>query len=495
MPLTLALMARDRYIWTMETHAAPTPLSPPTGRGLPLALARLGDERLARLVARGNERAFAVLYERHHQVLYRYCRSIVRDDTDAQDALQSTFAGALVALRRSARDAPLRPWLFRIAHNEAVSLLRRRRPVVELSEAVPLTTPSAADRAFERDRLTSLVSDLGELGERQRSALVMRELSGLSHEEIALALGTSAGAAKQAIFEARQALLELGEGRAMACEEVRRKISDGDRRVLRTRRLRAHLRDCAGCADFAAAIPARRSDLQALAPPLAPLAASGVLAHLIGAGSGHGAGGTGWVLAGATGKSAGAALAVKAVVGVVILTTATVGVTSILKPAAHHRRAAVSTGAAGGRAPGVASPGKHAGGVIIGRHQPLPGGAAAASSHSHATLGRSVTAHGRGSSATHVSPATHRGRLRHQPVRHAPRSRRGAARSGAGGSRALAHRKSGSHAGAGASSGASGNTGQVPGAQARTQRESEAAASSTTATPAPPTPQRGSATG
>jgi hypothetical protein len=48
-----------------------------------VGLACLGDERLARLVARGNEAAFTVLYERYHQALYRYCRSIVRDDIDA----------------------------------------------------------------------------------------------------------------------------------------------------------------------------------------------------------------------------------------------------------------------------------------------------------------------------------------------------------------------------------------------------------------------------
>src|SRR5579859_5704751 len=80
-------------------------------------LSRLGDERLARLVAGGNDRAFCALYERYHQRLYRHCRSIVRDDADAQDALQSAFAAALVALRRGQRRAPVRPWLFRIAHN------------------------------------------------------------------------------------------------------------------------------------------------------------------------------------------------------------------------------------------------------------------------------------------------------------------------------------------------------------------------------------------
>src|SRR5881227_3223340 len=88
---------------------------------MPGHLALLGDERLARLVTAGHARAFAVVYERHHQALYRYCRSILRHDADAQDALQSTFAAALAALSRGQRDAPIRPWFFRIAHNEAVS--------------------------------------------------------------------------------------------------------------------------------------------------------------------------------------------------------------------------------------------------------------------------------------------------------------------------------------------------------------------------------------
>src|SRR5512142_2508170 len=98
-------------------------------RGAPFGL--LGDERLVRLAAAGHERAFAIVYERHHQALYRYCRSILRNDADAQDALQSTFTAAFAALGRGSPDAPIRPWLFRIAHNEAVSALRRRRPSVE----------------------------------------------------------------------------------------------------------------------------------------------------------------------------------------------------------------------------------------------------------------------------------------------------------------------------------------------------------------------------
>ena len=191
---------------------------------------------------------------------------MLHDDADAQDALQSTFTSALVALRAGRRDAPLRPWLFRIAHNEAISLIRRRRVDghgEELSESLLPSVPSAADKAGARARLSLLVADLTHLPDRQRGALVMRELCGLSHEEIAVALGTSTTAAKQAIFEARTALSELAEGRATTCEEIRGRLSEQDGRVLRNRRLRSHLRDCSSCDAFAAAIGQRRSDLRA----------------------------------------------------------------------------------------------------------------------------------------------------------------------------------------------------------------------------------------
>ena len=110
------------------------------------------------------------------------CRSLLRDDADSQDVLQSTFVSALVALQEGRRNAPIRPWLFRIAHNEAISLIRRRRRgKEELSDPVLPPVASAADQADERARVAQLVADLAQLPDRQRGALLMRELSGLSH--------------------------------------------------------------------------------------------------------------------------------------------------------------------------------------------------------------------------------------------------------------------------------------------------------------------------
>src|SRR6476646_6391615 len=87
----------------------------------------LSDERLTRRAVGGDERAFAAIFERYHQLLYRYCLAILGNPEDAQDALQNTMVRALRALPRQERSISLRPWLYRIAHNESIDLLRRRR--------------------------------------------------------------------------------------------------------------------------------------------------------------------------------------------------------------------------------------------------------------------------------------------------------------------------------------------------------------------------------
>jgi RNA polymerase sigma factor (sigma-70 family) len=319
--------------------------APPVSRVRRAQLASVSDDRLAQRVKAGDESAFAALYARHHQELYRYCRSILRSDTDAQDALQSCFERALMALCEGRRGAPVRPWLFRIAHNEAITVIRRRTALTEREAGAPAFAASAAHEAEQRARLSTLLEDLADLPERARSALVMRELSELSHEDIAAALAVSVGAAKQAIFEARRALQEAQEGRAMPCEEIRRKISDGDRRGLRGRRVRAHLRDCAGCAQFAAAIPARRAELRGLVPVLPPAAAATILTRALAGAGAHGAAGaglgTGAAGGGLLGKGAlGAALGSKVAVGAAVLATfaGAGGVAVVLRAARHPAR-------------------------------------------------------------------------------------------------------------------------------------------------------------
>jgi RNA polymerase sigma factor (sigma-70 family) len=282
----------------------------------------LGDDRLVRLAAAGNEHAFAAIYARHHQGLYRYCRSILANDEEAQDALQNTMVSALRALPGERRRIVLKPWLYRIAHNEAISLLRRRSDDAPIEDVAEITDPHEPGEPV-RERLRALVSDLGELSERQRSAIVMRELSGLTYAEIGAALDSSPAAAKQTVYEAREALHDLAEGREMECEAARHSISANDRRILRGRRLRAHLRSCTDCRAFEHALRVRKADLAALAPPLPAVAAAALLQGIVGGGGGGTGGGVIGLLTGAAGKSAAGSAAMKAAAAAV---TGAVGV-------------------------------------------------------------------------------------------------------------------------------------------------------------------------
>jgi RNA polymerase sigma factor (sigma-70 family) len=304
-------------------------------RGLPLRSQRV----------RGDAAALAALYERHHQALYRYCLSILRDEDDARDALQSTMTNALSALRDEQRDFELRPWLFRIAHNEAISRVRRRREIADPDAMAAASIDSLAQTVEDRERLAHLHTDLQDLPERQRAALVLRELSGLSHDEIAGVLDCTARAVKQTIFEARVALQECAEGRAMECVNVQRALSDGDGRVLRGRKMRAHVRSCRSCRQFKAALAQRPADLAALAPTLPAGAGSALLAHLLSGAKAGLASGAG-TATGLGGGVAGTVATKAAIVAVATVTLAgtTTAVRSAVEPS-HDPAAAPSRAA------------------------------------------------------------------------------------------------------------------------------------------------------
>ena len=319
-----------------EARQAPSG-RPPAERGRGALERVYSDDHLARLASRGNADAFAALYERHHHALSRYCRAILHDEEDAQDALQSAMMRAYAALQSRQRDLKVRPWLFRIVHNEAISILRRRPQTAELTLVPEPAGATLEQTVVEREDLTTLLGDLDALPERQRAALVMRELNGLSIAEIAAALSASRGAAKQMLYEARCALHEFAEGREMDCAHVRRSISDGDGRALRARRMRAHVRECAGCRQFASEIDARTAKLQALIPPLPAAWATAALvkslahgtAHAGGAGAGAGAGAVGG--GGAVASHLTSSLALKAIAGSAVIGIAAAGTADLVK--------------------------------------------------------------------------------------------------------------------------------------------------------------------
>jgi RNA polymerase sigma factor (sigma-70 family) len=163
------------------------------------------DRRLVRLVQEGYESAFEEIVRRYRRPLDRFAASIVGGRSE--DVTQDSFRKALVALRRADDEIELRPWLYRIVRNTALNDLRDRPPAAaELAEDLMAGGRSAAAVAEERAEVAALTAKLRALPQNQRAALVMRELEGMSHEEIAAALGISGGAARQAIARGRAAV-------------------------------------------------------------------------------------------------------------------------------------------------------------------------------------------------------------------------------------------------------------------------------------------------
>lgn len=277
------------------------------------------DERLAKGAGLGDADAFAAIFRRYEKDLYRFCVGILGEPQDAQDAIQNTMLKVMRSLPGEHRDIQLKPWLYRIAYNEAIELRRRRRPVEPLESGVADAAVSVEEQAERSERLQMLFHDMTDLPERQRAVLVMRELNGLEFGEIGAALGTSPSAVRQALYEARRGLQQMELGRHMECDAVTRFLSDEGR--LRGRRdVRAHLRQCPDCRRFGRDIGDRARTLAAISPLPAFIAAGFLKSALAGSGAGGastgaGAGGAG-AAAGLAGGAAASSGLVKSVAGV-----------------------------------------------------------------------------------------------------------------------------------------------------------------------------------
>ena len=205
---------------------------------LPLATALLrlrSDEQLVALFRAGSDEAFGVLHDRYRQRLFAYVRQMLSHQSrqDAEDVLQDVFVRAFGALRGDSRTVNVRAWLYRVAHNRCIDHLRRPHPpaaeIYEMSRK-PLLDP--VDEAQRRDDLRRLVGDVGRLPDQQRSALLMREIDGLSYVELAGALDVTVPAVKSLLVRARVGLVEAQESRDADCGEIRRDLHG----VLRPRR-------------------------------------------------------------------------------------------------------------------------------------------------------------------------------------------------------------------------------------------------------------------
>jgi RNA polymerase sigma factor (sigma-70 family) len=336
------------------------------------------DDQLVALFRMGYDEAFRVIHDRYRQRLFAYTRQMLGSSrSDAEDVLQDVFLRAYGALRDDDRPVTLRAWLYRVAHNRCIDHLRR--PVPAAAEVYDLSRPPEHDPPDETERredLRRLVQDVQRLPEQQRSALLMREMDGLSYAELSDALRTTIPAIKSLLVRARMGLVEAGEARDAACVDIRSELTLAHGRGVRASgRSRRHMRDCGGCREYRRAMRTVERSLGALGPggggPLATIAKLlGIGGASSGAAAGAGVGGSAAVVGGATATKVAAIVCCAAVVGggAVEVRDHVATVKEPHRAAVHVRPARTAAPAA---AVGVQAPAARAAHALGGRETPI----------------------------------------------------------------------------------------------------------------------------
>lgn len=170
---------------------------------------RTDEAWLVRLAQRGDLDAFEALVRRHRRRVYRVALRMLGDPAEAEDAAQDTFVQAWQALPRFRGDAAFGTWMYRVVTNRCLTWLRDRRPSDPLppAEALPAPGTNTADSAVARVQIAAVKRAVTNLTAEQRAAWVLRELEGLTYEQIAEALDLSLSAVKARIHRARQEIL------------------------------------------------------------------------------------------------------------------------------------------------------------------------------------------------------------------------------------------------------------------------------------------------
>jgi RNA polymerase sigma-70 factor (ECF subfamily) len=181
------------------------------------------DVQIAQRIAADDRSAFGLLMRRHNQLLYRTARSILRDDADAEDAVQDAYVHAYRAMRSFRGDSKLSTWLVRIVVNEALGRLRKRRRHAQVfqlhgqvdavedttEESIGRASPEQPDSAALRAETRRLLETaIEQLPDAYRTVFVLRAVEEMTAEETAAVLDIPEATVRTRFFRARGLLRE-----------------------------------------------------------------------------------------------------------------------------------------------------------------------------------------------------------------------------------------------------------------------------------------------
>ena len=167
----------------------------------------LSDEAAITAVRAGNQDAFRVLVERYSRPVFRLGFRMTLNEQDAEDVVQEAFLRAFRQLNRYESRSSFSTWLYRIAANYSLDLIRARRKTDAVEDVVLAEPAAGPERLAESTQMQeTLDAALGSLTQQERTAFVLRHYEGLSIDEISGTLGINNNAAKHSVFRAVQKL-------------------------------------------------------------------------------------------------------------------------------------------------------------------------------------------------------------------------------------------------------------------------------------------------
>jgi RNA polymerase sigma-70 factor (ECF subfamily) len=190
--------------------------------------ALLSDEQVVTRVLAGQTALFEVLMRRHNERIYRAARAILRDEHEAEDVMQQAYVNAYSHLRQFDGRSKFSTWLTRIAVHEALARARRRGRYTTMDADESSVEPGAFDTTPDPERLaisnelgTLVESAIDRLPDGTREVFMLRQVEGMSTEEVAEALNVSEAVVKTRLSRARGAIRrELYEQAGLAASNT-----------------------------------------------------------------------------------------------------------------------------------------------------------------------------------------------------------------------------------------------------------------------------------
>jgi len=172
---------------------------------------QVDEQDLARRAASGDRRAFAALYDRHVDAVYRYAYFRLRIDAEAEDVTSEVFHRALLAMPRFEPRRPFLAFLYTIARNVVTDRIRRERPQASFEDALahPSDVPGPEELASASDDVRRLRSAVARLTTLQQEVILLRYLEGRSTKETAVVIGKPESTIRGIQMRALAALRDL----------------------------------------------------------------------------------------------------------------------------------------------------------------------------------------------------------------------------------------------------------------------------------------------